>query len=98
MEGRVHLDVLVGRDGMPLDIVRGRIEPEALHVALADRLADSAIAAVRAWTFEPAMRDGAPYEARVIVPIAFGAGVAADVAAAADGDVTALDTIVVREP
>ncbi len=96
--GRVHLDVLVGRDGMPLDIVRGRIEPEALHVALADRLADSAIAAVRVWTFEPAMRDGAPYEARVIVPIAFGAGVAADVAAAVDGDVTALDTIVVREP
>lgn len=73
-EGTVYLRVHVGIDGRPVSVDRAKVLPDTLPDATADRLAESAIAAVRTWTFEPAEHDGAKQESSVIVPVRFAAG------------------------
>lgn len=64
MEGTVILRVLVGVDGVPQDI---EIERSSGHTVL-DRAAKDA---VMKWRFEPGTRNGQPFAAYGLVPIAF---------------------------
>lgn len=64
MEGTVILRVLVGADGVPQEI---RIDKSSGHVVL-DRAARDA---VMKWRFEPGTRNGEPFAAYGLVPIAF---------------------------
>ncbi len=64
MEGTVILRVLVGVDGVPQSI---DIERSSGHSVL-DRAAKDA---VMKWRFEPGTRDGQPFAAYGLVPIAF---------------------------
>lgn len=64
MEGTVILRVLVGIDGVPQSI---DIERSSGHVVL-DRAAKEA---VMGWRFEPGTRNGQPFAAYGLVPIAF---------------------------
>jgi periplasmic protein TonB len=64
LEGTVMLRVLVGADGVPQDIT---IERSSGHVVL-DRAARDA---VMKWRFEPGTRNGEPFAAYGLVPIAF---------------------------
>lgn len=64
MEGTVILRVLVGADGVPQEI---RIDKSSGHVVL-DRAARDA---VMKWRFEPGRRNGEPFAAYGLVPIAF---------------------------
>ncbi len=63
LQGKVVLRLVVGTDGRPHDI---RVE-RSLGLGLDEK----AIAAVRQWTFEPALKNGQPVEALVNVEIAF---------------------------
>ena len=57
--------VLVSEDGVPLDFVLdGRTTASRL-------LVDAAIAAIREWRFNPAMKGGEPVRAWIEVPIGF---------------------------
>lgn len=64
MEGTVILRVLVGADGVPQDI---QIDKSSGHLVL-DRAARDA---VMKWRFEPGTRNGVPFAAYGLVPIAF---------------------------
>lgn len=64
MEGVVILRVLVGADGVPQEI---QIDKSSGHVVL-DRAARDA---VMKWRFEPGTRNGEPFAAYGLVPIAF---------------------------
>ncbi len=64
MEGTVMLRVLVGADGVPQEI---QIDKSSGHVVL-DRAARDA---VMKWRFEPGTRNGVPFAAYGLVPIAF---------------------------
>jgi len=64
MEGTVILRVLVGADGVPQEI---QIDKSSGHVVL-DRAARDA---VMKWRFEPGTRNGVPFAAYGLVPIAF---------------------------
>lgn len=64
MEGTVILRVLVGADGVPQEI---QIDKSSGHVVL-DRAARDA---VMKWRFEPGTRNGEPFAAYGLVPIAF---------------------------
>jgi periplasmic protein TonB len=64
LEGTVMLRVLVGPDGVPQSI---DIEKSSGHVVL-DRAARDA---VMKWRFEPGTRNGQPFAAYGLVPIAF---------------------------
>ncbi|HEX5137467.1 MAG TPA: energy transducer TonB, partial [Planctomycetota bacterium] len=63
-EGRVLLLVRVGADGVPESV---EVEESSGHASLDD----AAVAAVRAWVFEPAREDDRPVASRVHVPIRF---------------------------
>jgi len=63
-EGLVVLSVRVSRDGRPLSV---SVKQSSGHSVLDE----AALAAVRAWRFEPATLNGAPVEAEVEVPIRF---------------------------
>jgi protein TonB len=63
--GWVWVRVLVSEDGVPLDFVLdGRTTASSL-------LVDAAIAAIREWRFNPAMKGGEPVRAWIEVPIGF---------------------------
>lgn len=62
--GWVTLRVLVDIDGAPLTFVLAKS-------TATDRLVDAAIAAVKQWRFNPAMKDGQPVAAWIEVPIGF---------------------------
>jgi periplasmic protein TonB len=64
MEGTVILRVLVGADGVPQEI---QIDKSSGHAVL-DNAARSA---VMKWRFEPGTRNGEPFAAYGLVPIAF---------------------------
>lgn len=64
MEGTVILRVLVGADGVPQEI---QIDKSSGHLVL-DRAARDA---VMKWRFEPGTRNGEPFAAYGLVPIAF---------------------------
>lgn len=64
MEGTVILRVLVGADGVPQEI---QIDKSSGHAVL-DRAARDA---VMKWRFEPGTRNGEPFAAYGLVPIAF---------------------------
>lgn len=64
MEGTVMLRVLVGADGVPQEI---EVAKSSGHVLL-DRAARDA---VMKWRFEPGTRNGQPFAAYGLVPIAF---------------------------
>jgi TonB family protein len=64
-EGEILLEVLVREDGTVANVeVRQGIpgHPE---------LAESAVDAVRHWTFKPGLRNGEPVESEVLIPLAF---------------------------
>jgi TonB family protein len=61
--GIVVLRVLVSEKGLPLEVQVARKAPAGLD--------DAAIAAVRRWTFTPAMKDGVPVQTWLMVPIPF---------------------------
>ena len=61
--GEVILLVTVGTDGTVKSVSIGQSAGEALDAA--------AMAAVVRWKFEPALRDGQPFEARVRIPFRF---------------------------
>ncbi len=65
VEGVVHLQVLVDRNGQPLEV--------RVHRSSGNRELDQAALrqVQRYWTFQPAMQDGKPVQAMGIVPIAF---------------------------
>lgn len=63
--GWVWVRVLISEDGVPLDFVLdGRTTASRL-------LVDAAIAAIREWRFNPAMKGGEPVRAWIEVPIGF---------------------------
>jgi protein TonB len=61
--GTVLLRVLVSEKGLPLDIQIARKAPAGLD--------EAAVAAVRRWTFTPALKDGVPVRTWLMVPIPF---------------------------
>ena len=61
--GIVVLRVLVSEKGLPLEIQVARKAPAGLD--------DAAVAAVRRWTFTPAMKEGVPVRTWLMVPIPF---------------------------
>lgn len=62
--GMVQLRVRVDSTGLPTDVVLAKSCGYS-------RLDDAALAAVRRWKFQPAMRDGTAIEATVVVPVEF---------------------------
>lgn len=86
LTGTVLLEVLVGADGAPLEIA---VNQSSGHPAL-DAAASEA---VEAWSFNPAISDGEPVAARVMVPMRFASADDAGEAEAIEG---ALDTLTVR--
>lgn len=100
-EGTVYLKVYIGVDGVPQRVDRQRVVPATLPASVEAALVESAIAAARTWTFNPAQRDGKAIAGEAIVPIRFSAteepasapGTPADKAPAG-----ALDEITVRHP
>ena len=66
LEGTVMLQVLVGVDGRPLDVM---VVASSGHRQL-DETARRHV--LQRWTFRPATRDGQPVQAVGLVPIAFG--------------------------
>jgi TonB family protein len=65
IEGEVLLDVVVGSDGTVKEVTVKEGVPEC------PALEESAIEAVKEWTFEPALLDGEPIESEILVPLAF---------------------------
>jgi len=65
IEGEVLLDVFINDDGSVRDV------KVAEGIAGYPELGESAIEAVKEWTFVPATLDGEPVEAEVLVPVAF---------------------------
>ena len=63
-QGEVLLRIHVGADGAPREV---RIVRSSGH----RRLDQAAVAAVRRWRFEPALRDGRAVPGEVQVPVAF---------------------------
>jgi protein TonB len=61
--GTVVLRILVSEKGLPLDVQVARKAPGGLD--------EAAAAAVRRWTFTPAMKDGVPVRTWLMVPIPF---------------------------
>jgi protein TonB len=61
--GIVVLRVLVSEKGLPLEIQVARKAPAGLD--------DAAVAAVKRWTFTPALKDGVPVRTWLMVPIPF---------------------------
>jgi len=67
MEGSVTVRVLVGVDGRVLRVEAVRVDQEAFLAATRDW-------ALRKWRFEPATRDGVPYEAWLVQTVRFTLG------------------------
>lgn len=65
LEGTVMLQVLVGTDGRPLEVL--------VHASSGHRSLDEAARnhVLKRWTFRPAMRDGRAVQAIGLVPVAF---------------------------
>jgi TonB family protein len=61
--GIVVLRVLVSEKGLPLEVQVARKAPAGLD--------DAAVAAVKRWTFTPAVKDGVPVRTWLMVPIPF---------------------------
>jgi TonB family protein len=61
--GIVVLRVLVSEKGLPLEVQVARKAPAGLD--------EAAVAAVRRWTFTPALKDGVPVRTWLMVPIPF---------------------------
>lgn len=68
-DARLLCEVLVGVDGL---VQEARVVPDANAVA-APEFATAALAAVRGYRFEPALREGKPVRARVRVVVTFSA-------------------------
>jgi TonB family protein len=64
IEGRVLLNLLVGRSGMVVSV-------ENSSAGASPLLVDAAVRAARKWEFAPARRDGAPIACRAIVEVTF---------------------------
>lgn len=62
--GKVLLEVLVGVDGSPLEI-------QVAEASAPGVFDEAAIASVRNWQFNPAVKDGKAVESRVLVPICY---------------------------
>lgn len=97
IDGTVYLSVRVGRDGLPVDIQRLKVEPESISVSMSERLVGAAVDAVRTWTFVPAERNGEKVEGNVIVPITFGADDPTMQDAKLSGAANTLDNIRISE-
>jgi protein TonB len=64
LEGVVRVRVLVGENGVPQEVTLAKSSGES-------SMDDAALKAVREWVFRPAMRNGMPARAWVVVPIEF---------------------------
>ena len=64
LEGVVRVRVLVGENGVPQEVTLAKSSGES-------SMDDAALKAVREWVFKPAMRNGMPARAWVVVPIEF---------------------------
>ena len=64
IEGRVRVRALIGEDGRPQEVTVGTTSGDV-------GLDEAALAAVRHWRFEPAMRNGLPVRAWMNVPVEF---------------------------
>jgi protein TonB len=64
LEGVVKIRVLVGENGVPQEVTLSKSSGES-------SMDDAALKAVREWLFKPAMRNGMPVRAWVVVPIEF---------------------------
>jgi len=64
IEGLVRVRALIGEDGKPQEITIGKSSGDSA-------LDRAAMEAVEEWEFNPAMRDGLPVRAWVVVPIEF---------------------------
>lgn len=66
LDGIAYVRVNVSADGRVADI-----NADSVHPMSATQLADAAVAAVKSWTFNPALRDGKPTASVEVIPIAF---------------------------
>ncbi len=66
VEGKVWVKVAIAADGSVLSAALDHVEPEG-----AAPLGEAAVQAVRSWTFQPAISNGLPVEAKALVPIDF---------------------------
>ena len=64
LEGRVVVRVAVGADGRAAEVTVAESSGHAM-------LDEAALAAVRTWTFAPALRDGRPEPGALLVPVRF---------------------------
>lgn len=67
IEGIMYVKVKIGADGQVLDATLDHAVPPASAAALGE----SAVAAVKSWTFEPAQEHGVKVESMNIVPIEY---------------------------
>ncbi len=63
-QGRVIVRVVVGADGRPSSVAVGTSSGYP-------SLDEAAVAAVKDWTFAPALADGVPVEASADIPVVF---------------------------
>lgn len=91
-EGTVFIKARVGAEGKVLD---AWVDP-ATDAAAAKAFGETAVAAVRTWTFEPATAGGRPVDGEVTVPIRF--VLQDDSTVSVEAPSGALDTITVRGP
>jgi TonB family protein len=66
VEGVVYVNVHVDADGNPAAVSAGRVDPSG-----AAALAEAAVAGVKQWHFNPAMKAGKPSASDEIVPVVF---------------------------
>ncbi len=86
--GKVLLEVLVGTDGLPREI-------KVAEASVPGVFDEAAIASVKGWQFNPAVKDGKPVESRVLVPICYAVGETSNDCPGPDA-VDALDGIYTR--
>lgn len=96
VEGTVYLKVNITSDGVPADVVLDHVQPESMPTEVAERLATSAIDAVKSWTFNAAKRDGKLQPSAVIVPVAFSSAGEPPMATAASSELPQLDSINIK--
>jgi TonB family protein len=76
VEGKFLIDVVIGKDGAVRDahVVASSATPDRLDAAEQSgdpRLAKAAVEAVRAWRYEPVLKNGQPVEAKMTITINF---------------------------
>ena len=64
IEGKVILDVVIGKDGVVQSV-------ERVNKLVDDRLADAAIEAVKQWRYQPTLLNGQPVEVKTTVDVNF---------------------------